>query len=124
MKLSANCQGAKQFSANLPTQSNQKISTWHEEPIDNNKEKIVSANLPTKPRGNYVEKIFIVEKRPLTLETPSGRVRLKTGEMFRGLSSDPTVKKMVKAGMLRKATPKEVIDDFVKEAKEVFKVQE
>lgn len=70
--------------------------------------------------SNHTEKIFIIEKRPLTLETPSGRVHLVPGEMFRGSSSNSTIKKMVQAGMLRKATPKEVVSDFVKEAKEVF----
>lgn len=124
MNTSANCQGAKQSPANLPTESNLKNTSRQEKHIDNNKVKIVSANLPTKTTVNHTEKIFIIEKQPLTLKTPSGRVRLVPGWMFHGLSSDPTIKKMVKAGMLREATPKEVINDFVKEAKEVFKIED
>lgn len=111
-------------SANLPTQPNAKKVTWHFQRSDNEKTKTHFANLPTKTTVNHTEKILIIEKRPLTLETPSGRLRLVPGQMFRDSSSDSTIKKMVKAGILREATPKEVIDDFVKEAKEVFKIED
>ena len=43
--------------------------------------------------------------------------------MFRGSSSDSAIRKMVNTGVIKKATPMEVIDDFVEEAKGLWDVE-
>ncbi|HNS79393.1 MAG TPA: hypothetical protein PKM17_12165 [Syntrophorhabdus sp.] len=124
MMTSANCQVTKQNSANLPSRSKAKFSTWHGKHIDNNKEKRRSANLPSKTEIYHREKIYIVEKGRFVLQTESGKIRLQAGNLLRALSTDPTVRKMLNAGVIRQATSREVIDSFVNEAKQLWDVTE
>lgn len=96
--------------------------TWRRQHTDNKQQFDGGTKVPSIS-GLYEIKIYIIEKNTVTLQTSNDLVCLKIGDMFRGSSSDPAIRKMVNTGVIKKATPMEVIDDFVEEAKGLWDVE-